>query len=358
MTLLVHLDPTAHPEPTVHLESVVHLGPVVHLEPATGAAGPVRRPEGRPTIGLDLTSLGAHHAPWPVPPDDPRAEIDLTRVRELTTLADRSGIDFVAFDDAFALTPAAARTTAGRLDAARVACRMAPVTTRVGLLATIDTGHLDPMHVSTAVGTLHTRSAGRAGWQVGAAQARSLGETPEAWDRLALEIQRVVKGWTAAGIEARERPDVVVRVTSPRAAEVAGALADVARIDALDAATARERRAEIRAAAAAAGRDPDEVTVIADLVAIVSRDALSARIRRDILADLLPGEPAWQRTVSHLGTADQLADLIDAWFTERVVDGFTVLPGSLPHDARVLAGEVLPALGERGLAAVAYPPAA
>lgn len=307
------------------------------------------------SLGIDLTAVGVHHTAWPVASDEPRSEIDLTRVTELVQAAEGGAVDFVAFGDDFTLAPAPTRTTASRLDAARVACRLAPVTSRVGLVATLDTSYLDPVHISTAIATLHTKSQGRAAWQVGAAQARALGHTAEVWDRLGREVRRVVAAWPVGSAAVgpwsgrAERPAVVIRVDSDAAAVAAGTSADVARIEALDAAQARALRAEIRAAAEAAGRDPDAVRVLADVVAIISRDAASARVRRDILSDLSPGEPAWNRTLSHLGSSNQLADLLEAWFSDRVVDGFTVVPGSLPHDVRVFVGDVLPALAERGL---------
>lgn len=310
------------------------------------------------TLGLDLTAVGASPSPWAPTGDDARAEIDVQRVTDLARLAERGGIDFIAFDDEFALSYAPVRTAASRLDAARVACRIAPATSRVGLVATLDTSYLDPVHVATAVATLHEKSGGRAGWQVGASQARLLGATDEVWARLAREITSVVAARRARSGEAASTvgrapssapPVVVVRADSVLAARVAGRLADVARIEALDAQSARSRRQEVRRSAAEAGRDPDSVRVLIDLVAVVSPDAASARARRDLLGDLSPSEPAWVRTLSHLGSSQQLADLVEACVSDEVVDGFTVLPGSLPHDLRALVGEVVPALRERGL---------
>ena len=63
---------------------------------------------------------------------------------------------------------------------------------RVGLVATIDTSYLDPLHVATAVTTLGAKSGGRAAWQVGISQARLIGDTAEVWDRLGREIRTAV----------------------------------------------------------------------------------------------------------------------------------------------------------------------
>jgi alkanesulfonate monooxygenase SsuD/methylene tetrahydromethanopterin reductase-like flavin-dependent oxidoreductase (luciferase family) len=315
-------------------------------------------------LGLDLTALGAAPTPWSPTIDDPRTEIDVQRVIDLARLAERGVLDFVAFDDEFALAYSPVRSTASRLDAARIACRVAPATSGVGLVATLDTSYLDPVHVATAVATLHEKSAGRAGWQVGASQARLLGHTDQVWARLSREIRTVVaarvhRAAEAAAAQGRQAPAstapaIVVRADSSLAAQAAGRLADVARIEALDAQDARALRREVRRAAAESGRDPDDVKVLIDVVALVSHDAAAARARRDLLADLTTSEPAWVRTLSHLGSTAQLTDLLEAWVSDEVVDGFTILPGSLPHDLRALVAEVAPQLQERGLLRTSY----
>ena len=338
-------------------------GSRLDLDPSARlAADPAPRTD-HLTIGLDLTGAGAGPTLWAPTADEARAEIDSQRVIDLARVAESAVLDFVAFDDEFALAHAAVRTHASRLDAARIACRIAPATTGVGLVATLDTSYLDPVHIATAIATLHEKSGGRASWQVGTSQARALGERPEVWDRIAREIRTVVAARAARSAEAAASlgrtptataPGVVLRVGSPESAAVAGRLADVVRIEALDAATARALRQDVRVAAEAAGRDPDAVRVLVDVVAIVGSDAASARARRDILSDLATSEPAWVRTVSHLGSTRQLVALLEAWVSDDVVDGFTVVPGSLPHDVRELVHGVVPALQERGLVRTAY----
>ncbi len=318
------------------------------------------------TLGLDLTGAGAGSTPWAPTAEEARVEIDTQRVADLTHLAETGVLDFVSFDDEFALAHAPVRTAASRLDAARIACRLAPVTSGVGLVATLDTSYLDPVHIATAIATLHEKSGGRAGWQVGASQARLIGDREEVWARISREIRTVVAARAARSAEAAASlgrttttttaPTVVVRAGSPLAVAVAGRHADVVRVEALDAEHARNLRRDVRAAAVAAGRDPESVRVLVDVVAIVGSDAAAARARRDILSDLATSEPAWLRTLSHLGSTRQLVALLEAWVSDDVVDGFTVVPGSLPHDVRELVAEVVPALQERGLARTAYPP--
>lgn len=340
------------------LAAADHPGLDLDLDPHLRLASAGTRP-GRPLLGLDLTSVGSGAGAWAPAADETRPQVDQQRLAELVRLAERVRLDFAAFDEDFALAPRARRTTASRLDAARVACRLAGVTSEINLVATLDTSYLDPVHVATAVTTLHERTGGRAAWQVGASQARVLGDSRDVWERLAREIRAVVgPAARRPGAGARSaRPAVVVRAGSEHSLRVAGELADVVRIEATDAHRARALRDAVRGAARAAGRDPDDVRVLVDVVVLLSPDAAAARARLDILEDLTPVEPAWRRTLSHLGSPGQLADLVDAWFTDGVVDGFTVLPGSLPHDLRMLVGEVLPVLRERNLARAVTPAA-
>jgi alkanesulfonate monooxygenase SsuD/methylene tetrahydromethanopterin reductase-like flavin-dependent oxidoreductase (luciferase family) len=296
-------------------------------------------------LGLDLTATGtASHRHGPA--NEPPAEIDLVPVAHLARTAEHAGFDFVAFDEDFALAPAPRRTAASRLDAARVASRLAAKTSRIGLVATLDTSYLDPGHIATAIGTLHTRTGGRASWQVGTSQARRLGDTPEVWSRLQRDVERVVGGPRREGDDG---PSVVVRVQSPFGAAVAGAVADIVRVEALEADHARALRSAVRTAAAAAGRNPDSVRVLVDAVVLLSSDLAAARARLDILSDLASQEPAWRRTLSHLGNPEQFADLLEAWFSDRIADGFVLIPGSAVHDVRSLVTDVLPVLVGRGL---------
>ena len=83
----------------------------------------------------------------------------------------------------------------------------------------------------------------------------------------------------------------MIRASSPASVAVAGAYADVVRIEASDAQAARALREAVRAAATTAGRDPDDVRVLVDAVVLISPDAAAARARLDILGDLHAGEP-------------------------------------------------------------------
>ncbi|GIJ45153.1 FMNH2-utilizing oxygenase [Virgisporangium aliadipatigenens] len=83
--------------------------------------------------------------------------------RDLVRTAERGLLDFVTFEDT--LGPPVAGPP-GRLDALLVAARVAPATSRIGLVPVVTVTHTEPFHVSTELATLDHISNGRAGWQV------------------------------------------------------------------------------------------------------------------------------------------------------------------------------------------------
>jgi FMN-dependent oxidoreductase (nitrilotriacetate monooxygenase family) len=54
------------------------------------------------------------------------------------------------------------------------------------------------------------------------------------------------------------------------------------------------------------------------------------------------------------GTPEQIADLMESWFTEGAADGFNVMPPVLPAMLDVFVAEVIPLLQRRGLFRTAY----
>ena len=54
------------------------------------------------------------------------------------------------------------------------------------------------------------------------------------------------------------------------------------------------------------------------------------------------------------GTPEQVADLIEAWFSDGAADGFNIMPPVLPAMLDVFRAEVIPILQKRGLFRTAY----
>lgn len=134
---------------------------------------------------------------------------------------------------------------------------------------------------------------------------------------------------------------------SSASAAVAGQHSDVVRLRVRTIAEATARRTEIRAAAAAAGRNPDDVRVLIDAITVIGQDASSAVFRADLLRDL--SDETVNETLTIAGTARGVADEIAAWHAAGAADGFVLIPGSLPTDAVAIASELAPELALRGL---------
>ena len=56
------------------------------------------------------------------------------------------------------------------------------------------------------------------------------------------------------------------------------------------------------------------------------------------------------------GTPEQVADAIEAWFTQGAADGFNIMPPVLPSGLDAFVDHVVPILRERGLLRTAYGP--
>ena len=54
------------------------------------------------------------------------------------------------------------------------------------------------------------------------------------------------------------------------------------------------------------------------------------------------------------GTPEQVANLIEDWFTDGAADGFNIMPPILPSMLDVFIDEVIPLLQRRGLFRTAY----
>jgi alkanesulfonate monooxygenase SsuD/methylene tetrahydromethanopterin reductase-like flavin-dependent oxidoreductase (luciferase family) len=276
--------------------------------------------DARMHLGIELGGAGRHPAAARWTGQDPDTVAGVRHHLSLVLAAARRGLDFVALPE----------PPAGGPDALALATRIAPLAGGVGLVPAAAVG-ADPAALAAAITALDAASAGRAGWQplAGAGQ----------WPRVDGVLDAVLA-------RTAHRPLVVLRADEPESLPVVGRWADVVRIAApgLDAAdTARTR---VRAAVAAAGRDPDEVAVMLDVEVHLADDR--HRAQTDLLR-LDAVEAAAPSSVRVLGGAADLADLIGSTLRLGAADGITLLPLVLPADLRRIADDVVPLLAGRGL---------
>ena len=79
--------------------------------------------------------------------------------------------------------------------------------------------------------------------------------------------------------------------------------------------------------------------------------ARQERVSLRELARIHAGMPAG---LTFVGTPEQLADFIDEWSTAGAVDGFTLMPNTLPDGLAAFVEQVLPILRRRGLFRTEY----
>ncbi|MGA4842876.1 LLM class flavin-dependent oxidoreductase [Streptomyces sp. G45] len=306
---------------------------------------------------------------------------------QLARLAERGALDFVTLGDSFARTG---------LDALAVLARVAPDTGRVGLVPTVTTTHTEPFHVQAAVATLDWVSHGRAGWAVDvsttAAEAKLFGRRRAAsrdelwreagevadvarrlWDSWEddAEIRDVATGrfidrdklhyvdFQGAAFSVRGpsivprppqgHPVIVVDATAEHARATAARHADVALVRAASPAQADAARAELRRRAAAVGRDPGELRVLAALVVDLGDGEQAAQ----------PGHgggplPTAAGPLYRGGPVD-LAELIATWHEAGAVDGFHLTPVEPRRDLERLVNGTVALLQHRGLFRTFYP---
>ena len=371
-------------------------------------------------VAVALDGAGWHPAAWRSPDARPGELFTAAYWADLVTEAENGLLDFVTFEDS--LGPQSSRfegpddrldQVRGRLDAVLAAARVAPRTSRIGLVPTTSTTHTEPFHVAIGIASLDHISHGRAGWRAQvsalASDARHFGRrvfpefTPENRDEPAVaeHVRRLFEEatdfvevarrlWDSWEDDAEIRdvatgrfvdrdklhyidfegpffsvrgPSITPR--SPQGQPLVTALAhdvvpyafaargaDVVYVTPHDAAEASSIAGRVRAAEATAGRDGDRLKVFADVLVFLDEDGAAARGRKERL-DELDGAPLISDAPVFTGTPAELADLMLEW-RHAGVEGFRLRPGALPHDLLGITRGLAPELRRRGVFRAAY----
>ncbi|MFI7387934.1 LLM class flavin-dependent oxidoreductase [Streptomyces sp. NPDC049813] len=245
----------------------------------------------------------------------------------LARLAEHGVLDFVTLHDTFAVPGP---------ESLAVLSRLAPHTSRVGLVPTVTTTHAGPCHVRAAVATLDRVSRGRAGWRPA---------VPACDD----EAQLFGCGPAIAPRPPQGHPVVVIDATRPQACDVAARHADVALVAASGPARLGDVRDGLRRRAAELGRDPETLRVLAALRIDLSGGECAAQ----------PGHgggplPTEDGPLYRGGPVD-LADLIADWHRAGAADGFHLTPLDPRRDLERLVNGTVPLLQHRALFRTFYP---
>ncbi|MCO5995604.1 LLM class flavin-dependent oxidoreductase [Actinoallomurus rhizosphaericola] len=364
-------------------------------------------------LAVALDGAGWHPAAWRAPDARPEDLFTAGYWADLVTEAERARIDFVTFEDSLGPQSSAFdgpddRTdqVRGRLDAVLLAARIAPLTSRIGLVPTTSTTHTEPFHVGIGIATLDHVSRGRAGWrpQISgrASDARHFGrrEFPElrpgAWNdpdlaehvralfaEAADAVEVVRRLWDSWEDDAEIRdvatgrfvdrdklhyidfegayfsvrgPSITPRPPQGQPLVTALAHDEVPYEFAAGGADAvyvtphsRDQVAAIigrvRAAEERVGRSGEPLKIFADLVVLLDDGTSTARARKDRL-DELDGAPYSSDALVFTGTPTGLADLLLDWRAAGL-DGFRLRPAALPHDLTAITQGLVPELRRR-----------
>jgi FMN-dependent oxidoreductase (nitrilotriacetate monooxygenase family) len=409
-----------------------------------------------------LMSVGHHEAAWRLPESDPYANTNLEHFKQLARVAERGKLDSLFLADSPVLWNKIGRRPAGTLEPTLLLAALAGATTRIGLIATASTTYNEPFNLARRFASLDHLSGGRAGWNivttagVDAARNFNLEELPahaeryaraaefvevsqklwDSWDDDAVLADKASGTW---GDDAKLHPPAHVgkyfkvagSLNVPRSPQgypllvQAGSSDDGKQLAARFAEavfTAQQTLAEgqafyrdLKARAAALGRDPEGIKILPGLVPVIGASEAEAleqeaeldrlikpeyakrqlaetlRLRPEQLeldselpADL-PSEDSIQGaksrytlivelarrerlTVRQLigrlgggrghrtfaGTPEQVADAMQEWWEQGAADGFNVMPAVLPSGLETFVEHVVPILQKRGLFRLDY----
>ena len=364
-------------------------------------------------LAVALDGAGWHPAAWRADGARPDELFTPGYWVDLVAEAERGRLDFVTIDDSLGMQSARWKSAddhvdqvRGRLDAVLVANRVAPTTSRIGIIPTATTTHTEPFHVSKAVATLDWASGGRAGVQVRVSstviEAAQVGRRPapdpeatvELFDEAADFVEVMRRLWDSWEDDAEIRDAATGRFVdrdrlhyidfdgrsfsvkgpgitprSPQGQPVVAALAhsrvpyrlaarqaDVVFVTPHDVAGIQAIEAEVRqeeADAGGTGTTPgDGLRVFADMVVFLDARPGAAADRLQRL-DRLDGRPYRSDAYVFAGTPTELADLLQAWHATPIggaaLAGFRLRPGTLPHDLEMIGRSLVPELQRRGV---------
>jgi alkanesulfonate monooxygenase SsuD/methylene tetrahydromethanopterin reductase-like flavin-dependent oxidoreductase (luciferase family) len=370
-------------------------------------------------LAVALDGAGWHPAGWREPSARPGELFSARYWVELARLAEQGLLDFLTIEDSLALPPVRpaspdGRTdlVQGRLDSVLVAARVAPLTSRIGLVPSVTVTHTEPFHVSKAIATLDYVSLGRAGVRVqvsarpdeaghfgrrtfpplgsdvdpGAGRVLVDELLAEATDYVEVlrrlwdsweddaEIRDVasgrfidaaklhyidfsgrwfsVKGPAITPRPPQGQPVVTALASSSPAYPFASGSADIVFVTPQSATDAGRIATELADLHAAAGQPGPGVALMADLVVFLGSTKVDARVRKSRLDEML-GEPYRSDAAVFVGTAAGLADVLQGWQSAGL-DGFRLRPAGLPYDLRLISDDLVPELQRRSLFRTTY----
>jgi FMN-dependent oxidoreductase (nitrilotriacetate monooxygenase family) len=314
-------------------------------------------------VGAMVRTLGAYPSGWRQPGAHRTPATDADILRRVARAGEEAGLDYLFFGDWLATGPDLEFRDPyllARIDPVSAVLYLAGLTSRIGLIATVNTTYADPYATARSLASLDVLTGGRAGINlVTGAEPRAAGnhgrdthaDNENRYDR-AEEFVSALSGlwdswsedaWIAdaergvlidpAGLRPTDLRGAHVRVTgplnvarppqgripivhagtSPRSRALAAAEADLALIAAPTIDEAVATRRVLRDLAAQAGRAPGDVRVIAPVLPVVAETVDAAhRIVERLLALVPLADDAYKDRASFPAnrSVDALADAL------------------------------------------------
>ena len=301
-------------------------------------------------------------------------DLDHARLRELTALAEWGG-----FAAAFFGVPSFERAVPlAQPDALPLVASLIAHTTAIGLGAAYRLDRAEPFNIARSLATLDRLALGRTAWIIELAPADRANRAREAecievarklwdsWEDDAFVVDKV-RGLVADPHKVHRidhagtyfsvrgplngpRPTqgypvtVLIDPDDEDGRTLAAGVADLLLVAGSDAAVARDVRRLVRSLAAAAGRDPDELKVLMNVMPVLAPTEVGAWE----VATGLGESTIASRLLTFVGPPERLAEQLADLHGRGCCDGFNIIPARLPDDLRLLVERTLPALRQNG----------
>lgn len=406
-------------------------------------------------LNVNITGVGKHAAAWRAV-DDPMAFMTIDYYREIAALAERGTFDALFLSDGVVLQSEPPAEPWQAYDPLILLTAVAMVSSRVGLIGTVSSMQNDPFSLARRLSSVDHLSQGRIAWNIVTAATdyaaqnfsrdtlpnhdERYGEAEElvdviiklwdSWQDGAIlsdraggrlidgnHVHRInhkgphysVVGPLSVPRSPQGHPILVQAGSSAQGKAFAARIADIVFTVQPILEKAQAFYADIKAQAAAHGRNPEHVKVMPGLFPIIGATEEEAYRRKDELDaltdfdremerlsrqlgvdrdDIALDEPltadkrrdvheiagsrgfsdaAWERALRGnltprqlildnggfhrilIGTPEQIAQNIELWFTERAADGFNVNFDVFPTGLATFVDEVVPLLRRRGI---------
>ncbi|MQY29369.1 LLM class flavin-dependent oxidoreductase [Nocardia aurantia] len=117
-------------------------------------------------INAFLMGVGHHEAAWRHPRTEAHRVLDVAHYQELARIAERGRLDSIFFADNLAVGAYVKRNVHTVFEPITLLSAIAPVTEKIGLIATASTSYHEPYALARAFASLDHLSNGRAGWNI------------------------------------------------------------------------------------------------------------------------------------------------------------------------------------------------